>query len=418
MKTIKTSVLLIITLAIQMSLTAFATTPEQLSYQAVIKDASNNLVVNHAIGLQISILQTTSTGTVVYSETQTPTSNSSGLVSVAIGTGTVVSGTFATINWSTGTYFIKSEIDPAGGTSYTVSGTTQLQSVPYALHAKTVDGAFSGSYDDLTNKPAFANTQWTTTGSDIYYNAGKVGIGTTTPAQKLHLYSDATSKVVYSLFETTDGVESVTGYIGSDIRTNSPHAGVYKGFKILNIAGEFPLVLSNSANQALIFGTNDTERMRISATGNVGIGTTTPAYKLDISSATGSGRQDMLRILAGSNSTGNGASIVLGSTQTHAGYISGFQTTHNTGDLAFGTQSNGNYAENMRIVGSNGNVGIGTTTPASKLHIAGADMNNALLFENTSANPGRNYILFKTQGTEQGYIGLGGGATVHLITST
>ena len=61
-----------------------------------------------------------------------------------------------------------------------------------------------------------------------------------------------------------------------------------------------------------------------------------------------------------------------------------------------------------------GNVGIGTTTPVAKLHIAGADMNNALLFENTSANPGRNFILFKTQGTEQGYIGLGGGATNHM----
>ena len=148
-------------------------------------------------------------------------------------------------------------------------------------------------------------------------------------------------------------------------------------------------------------------------TGNVGIGTA-PAYKLDISSASGSGRQDMFRILAGSNATGNGSSIVLGSTQTHAGYISGLQTAGNTGDLTFGTNTSGSYAERMRIVGASGNVGIGTTTPVSKLHIAGADMNNAVLFENTSANAGRNYILFKTQGTEQGYIGLGGGATNHM----
>jgi hypothetical protein len=74
-----------------------------------------------------------------------------------------------------------------------------------------------------------------------------------------------------------------------------------------------------------------------------------------------------------------------------------------------------NSASNeLARVQSNGNVGIGTTTPVSKLHIAGADMNNALLLENTSANPGRNYILFKTLGTEQGYIGLGGGATDHM----
>jgi len=104
-------------------------------------------------------------------------------------------------------------------------------------------------------------------------------------------------------------------------------------------------------------------------TGNVGIGTTAPAYKLDIFSTTGSGRQDMFRILAGNNTNGNGATIILGSTQTHAGYISGLQTNSNTGDLTFGTQSNGAYAEKMRIVGSNGKVGIGTATPTAQLDV-------------------------------------------------
>ena len=116
----------------------FAQAPEQMSYQAIVRDATGNLVTNQQVGMQISILQTTVGGTAVYVETQTPTTNANGLVSIAIGTGTPVNGTFATIDWSADTYFIKTETDPTGGTSYTITGTSQLLSVPYALHAKTV----------------------------------------------------------------------------------------------------------------------------------------------------------------------------------------------------------------------------------------------------------------------------------------
>jgi hypothetical protein len=119
------------------TLTLFAQAPEKMNYQAVVRDANNALIMNQAVGMKIQILQGSVSGTTVYKETQTPTSNDNGLVTLEIGTGTIVSGMFGTIDWSTGPYFIKTETDPTGATNYTISGTSQLMSVPYALYAKT-----------------------------------------------------------------------------------------------------------------------------------------------------------------------------------------------------------------------------------------------------------------------------------------
>ncbi|OBX22179.1 MULTISPECIES: Lcl domain-containing protein [Bizionia] len=125
--------------AVLLTATTFAQTPEKMSYQAVVRDSGGNLLTNQAVGIQISILQTTATGTAVYVETQTATTNVNGLVTIEIGTGTIVSGGFTTIDWSASSYFIKTETDPSGGSNYTITGTSQLLSVPYALHAKTVE---------------------------------------------------------------------------------------------------------------------------------------------------------------------------------------------------------------------------------------------------------------------------------------
>jgi hypothetical protein len=111
--------------------------PEQISYQAVVRDATNATVANKVVGMRISVLQATEVGTAVYVETQTPTTNANGLLSIYIGAGTVGSGVFYDIDWSTGPYFIKTEIDPDGGTTYGITGATQLVSVPFALYAKT-----------------------------------------------------------------------------------------------------------------------------------------------------------------------------------------------------------------------------------------------------------------------------------------
>jgi hypothetical protein len=125
--------------ALILAASVFAQAPQKMSYQAVIRNNQNALVSNQAVGMRISILQGSATGTAVYVETQTPTTNINGLASIEIGGGTIVNGTFASINWANGPYFVKTETDPAGGTSYSITGTSQLLSVPYALHAKNTD---------------------------------------------------------------------------------------------------------------------------------------------------------------------------------------------------------------------------------------------------------------------------------------
>ena len=126
--------------ALLLTLSSFAQAPEKMSYQAVIRGADNALVTSQQVGMQISILQG-SGSTAVYKERQTPTSNTNGLVSLEIGTGTVISGSFTAIDWSAGTYFIKTETDLTGGINYTITGTKQLLSVPFALYAKTSSDA-------------------------------------------------------------------------------------------------------------------------------------------------------------------------------------------------------------------------------------------------------------------------------------
>lgn len=104
MKTLK--FILSATLYMFFSLNLFAQAPSTFSYQAVVRNSSNNLVINSTVGVKFSILQGSTTGTVAYAETQIPTTNSNGLFSTQIGGGTIVSGNFSSIDWSLGNFFL------------------------------------------------------------------------------------------------------------------------------------------------------------------------------------------------------------------------------------------------------------------------------------------------------------------------
>jgi hypothetical protein len=141
-----------------------AQTPKKMTFQAVIRNGSGTLVKNSNIGIRISILQTSISGTAVYIETQTSPTNDNGLLSLEIGGGTSELGAFDAINWSAGPYFIKTETDLAGGSDYTIAGTSELLYVPYAFNADMA----STSLDNV----------WRSEGSNIYNtNSGNVAIG-------------------------------------------------------------------------------------------------------------------------------------------------------------------------------------------------------------------------------------------------
>ena len=238
---------------IALTISVFAQTPQKTSYQAVIRNSNDQLLTNHAIGMRISIIQGSSTGTVVYVETHTATTNSNGLITIEIGGGIPVIGTFEEINWS-GTYFMKIETDPSGGTNYTITGISPILPVPYALFARTA-----------------GNVSWQSNGSNIYCNYVKVGIGTSTPEGYLQIYGNSSTDFPQLLLSEGEGDYARLSFNNSTEKKN------------WSIAGRPDATDINSRLNFWYWnGTSGADIMSITGGGYVGIGTVTPNYKLDV----------------------------------------------------------------------------------------------------------------------------------------
>lgn len=116
------------------------------NYQAIVRDANQNVVANQTVGIRISIIQESASGPVVYQETFSPFSNDYGLINLEIGSGDAISGSFEAIDWGSGPYFMETAMDISGGTNYTVMGASRLKSVPYALHAGKAESIIEKRY--------------------------------------------------------------------------------------------------------------------------------------------------------------------------------------------------------------------------------------------------------------------------------
>ena len=271
-----------------------AQSPDKMSYQAVIRNNSDQLVTNTQVGMQISILQGAIDGTSVYSETQSPTTNANGLISIEIGGGTG----WDAIDWSSGTFFIKTETDPAGGTDYTITGTSQLLSVPYALYANNVENdAVDDADADPTNELqtisvngdqitlsdgggviSIDTSYWQLNGDNLYFNSGDIGLGTSSPSASLHLYKDVNASHILKIQNVNSGANaSERLYFG----TGTNDAGIVMFGNGSSNAGKLRFFNNRpAANMDYVIG--GSIRMSMLNNGNVGIGETSPSEKLEV----------------------------------------------------------------------------------------------------------------------------------------
>jgi hypothetical protein len=154
------------------SIATFAQAPQGINYQAVIRDNGGAILANQAVGIKMAILQGSPAGTAVYEESFSPTTSQFGLVNVVIGQGTVISGDFTTIDWSAGPYYAEVSADETGGTNYTLLGTQQLMSVPYALYAETAENVTNDQVDDADSDPNNEIQDISLTGTDLSISGG------------------------------------------------------------------------------------------------------------------------------------------------------------------------------------------------------------------------------------------------------
>ena len=353
----------------------FAQAPQAFKYQAVARDNSGNLIANQSVGFRISVLQNSPTGTSVYSETHTVASNNLGLVNLDLGAGNPVSGTFSTINWGSGNYFVKVELDVTGGSNYLFMGTSQLLSVPYALHAQTANSiandsdaqtlTINGSTLSISN----GNSVTLPSGSTAYTAGSGIGINgnvisNTAPNQVVSLTGNGATTVsgTYPNFviSSTDNINDADANPSNELQTLTLNGNT------LSISSGNSVILSSGSggtlDQAYDFGGAGAGRNITVDNGPVALtvnGANAIGFRSDLNNTgaaiianSNTASNTFSAIQASTNSTSNIASAIVGNSTGTAWGVSGQLTNTSTAQAAV-------YGSSLRTSGGHGVFGIG-----------------------------------------------------------
>jgi hypothetical protein len=381
--------------ALILSMSIYAQAPQAFNYQGVARDLSGNPIISQVIGLQIAILQGSSSGVEIYKETHIATTTNLGLFNLQIGTGDVVTGDFEGIDWGSDGYFLQIALDENGGSNYELVGTSELLSVPYALYAKNVE-----------------NSKWIEN-NDTIYTVKNVSIGTASPQTSAGLTIQRNSignngRAGIVLRNLSDDFLSFTSFTISSGSEDNRASGIlstyaksytgvfgYDGYTMLSSPDRGTVLRADNPEGNIRFVVGGTgllnEKMHINADGNVGIGTSDPEAKLHI---TGNSNQNIIRFPGdwnlrydeGATSPSQGGFDLSNPDSENLTFykFEGDQITDPVTAIQFSnkntifgvSQGAGNFSlpEAILVVNDDQNIGIGTFEPKSKLQVSNGDI--------------------------------------------
>jgi len=355
---------------------ASAQVPEKMSYQAIVRNISGQVLANQNVAIRASILQGSPAGAAVYSERITGITNVNGLVSLEIGSGTVLTGTFNTINWSTGNYYLKTETDPAGGTNYTIAGTSQLLSVPYAMYAKTAGGGGGSFAIPYTNTVNNAGSLFTLINDGDGTSID--GINNTTTSSIAAVRGTVSNIAPGGFSSGIRGINNGTGGLGVGVWGSQAGSG-------WGVYGVTP-------NGLGVYGNSSAGGYGVYANSNTGTGlnaTSTNGIAANISIANNANNNNVLN----ASTLGNGTVINVTSSGNGAGIIS------STGN-GFAVQGITSQQTSAGIIGDNNGAGeaiVGRNT---------SDIAGAVVGRNDGGGYGvRGFVATNTTGTAIGVLG-------------
>lgn len=388
-----------------LSFATFAQSPEMFNYQGVARDNGGNVLANQAIGLRLSILSGSISGTVEYVETHAVTTNNFGLFNVSIGGGTPMSGSFAGIGWGSNSHFAKVEMDPTGGTSYLNLGTSQLLSVPYALYAASsgsggATGATGADGADGATGPTGATGADGNTGptgatgplvsgtsgqtlrhdganwlanSNLYNDGTNVGIGTTSPSEKFEVNGDIAFTGNDRSLVANSGAMNLSSSTGIDFILDNDDNSTNSSLRVKR----------NSDGSEIL--------MTLDELGRLGLGTTSPGTLLDVENTE---NQNGVTITHNSMSTVSPSSALVFDTQqndagnTYSVYNRVESKGANTGNLL----GSYNFMVGDNTLGTSGSVTGTRTTFGSSVVGSGKTLYG--FYANFSGTPGANEYSF------------------------